>query len=153
MSTGSPRSILDALRTFGLAAIWALAAAWMVLDGLRDPYDPALEGTRRYGHNHPGALREGLLASLVELAVLYVVLQPWRKSGRAWLRVLAMLVPLVPWTLFSGVLCMHAGGIVAIHFLWLVVVVLVLVGALAASAGAAVARRWRPRPTTDGASR
>jgi hypothetical protein len=53
----------------------------------------------------------------------------------------------------TGVLCMHAGGIVALHFLWLLVVVLVLVGALAVSVGAAVARRWRPQRTIGGASR
>jgi hypothetical protein len=140
----STRATLNALRTFGLAALWAVAAAGMVSSSLRDPYDPALQGTQRYGHNHQGALREGLVASLVELAVLYVVLQPWMKSGRTWLRVLAVLVPLVPWTLFSGVLCMHAGDIVVIHFLWLLAVVLVLVGALTTSAAAAVGRRFRP---------
>jgi hypothetical protein len=138
----SPRATLDALRTFGLAALWAVAAGAMALNSLRDPYDPAREGTQRYGHNHRGALGEGLVASLVEVAVLYVAVQPWRKDGRTWLRVLAVLVPLVPWTLFSGVLCMHAGGIVAIHFLWLLAVVLVLVGALTISGAAAVARRW-----------
>jgi hypothetical protein len=141
MASGSPRSLLSALRTFSLAALWTLTAAWMVVDGLRDPYDPSREGSERYGHNHESALRDGLLVSLVELAVLCVVLQPWKKGGRSWLRLLAMLIFLVPWTLFSAMLCMHAGGIAMIHLLWLLAVVLVLVAALVVSGAAGILRR------------
>lgn len=146
MPTGSPRRLFDAVRTFGLAAIWALTAILMLLNGLHDPFDPALEGTRRYGHNHEGALRDGLVVSLVELAVLYGVLRPWKMGGRAWLRILGILVLLVPWTLVSAVLTMHAGGITTIHLMWLLTVVLVLVGALVVSGAAAMARRGSPEP-------
>jgi hypothetical protein len=143
---------MNALRTLSLALLWILFAAAMVLNGLGDPYDPARKGTLAYGHNHQGALRDGLLGSLVELALLYVVVQPWKKGGRTWLRVLVALLLLVPWTLFSGVMCMHAGGIVVIHFLWLLAVVVALVGALAASGGAAVARRFGPANGPTGPS-
>jgi uncharacterized RDD family membrane protein YckC len=141
---GRGRRVVDAVRTFGLAILWALSAGCMVLNALRDPYDAALEGTRRYGHNHEGALRDGLVVSLIELAVLYFVLRPWNKDGRPWLRVLALLLVFVPWTLLSAVLTMHSGGIVMIHLMWLLTVVLVLVVALVGSAAATLGRRSHP---------
>jgi hypothetical protein len=144
MPLGPARRLVDAVRTFGLGVLWALSAGCMVLNALRDPYDAALEGTRRYGHNHEGALRDGLVVSLIELDVLYLVLRPWKRGGLPWLRVLAMLAVIVPWTLLSGVLTMHAGGVVTIHLLWLLAVVLVLVVALVWSGAAALARRSRP---------
>ena len=146
MPSASPRPLLTALRTFGLAALWTLTAATMVWSDLSDPFDPTLEGTHRYGHNPEGALRDGLLASLVELAVLYLILRPWNPAERSWPRVLAALVPLLPWTLFSMLVTMHAGGIVAVHFFWLLAVVLVLVTSLAFSAMAAIERRLRLPP-------
>jgi hypothetical protein len=146
-SAARPASVWTTLRTFGLAALWALFAALMINDALHDPYDPTLEATHRYGHNHDGALREGLMATVIELAVLYLVLRPWSTAGRPWLRVLVMLLPLIPWTLVSAVITMHAGGITMIHFVWLLAVVLVLVVSLFVSVAKAIGRsRRRPEP-------
>lgn len=111
------------------ARLWPLAllvgaAALMIQSAHTDPYDPALTGTARYGHDHDGALAQLLPLCLVEFAVLQLVLvpgDPQRRIGRA----VVALVLLVPWTLGSLVLTMHQGGVVAAHALWL----------LAASAG------------------
>lgn len=147
MTSHAPRRLRH-VRAFALAALWLPFAAWMSVNALQDPYDPLLEGTRRYGHNHQGALRDGIVTSLVELAVVYLVLQPWKTSGRAWLRGVVALMAFIPWTLLSAVLTMHAGGVVTIHLLWLlavdVVVVAIVVVSLVAPARWA-ARRGDPR--------
>jgi hypothetical protein len=146
MPSAAPRPLLAALRTYGLAALWALAAAAMVLSHLSDPFNPEVERTHPYGHNQQGALGEVLVVSLVELAVLYLILRPWKQAESFWPRLLAVLALLVPWTVVSAYLTMHAGGIVALHFLWLFAVVIVLVASLAFSAGAALKRHLRPQP-------
>jgi hypothetical protein len=137
-----PGSLLRAplARTLPLLLLWAVTAGWMVESYVRDPYDPTLEGTVRYGHNGEGALQLGIVVSLVELLALLAVLRPW-KAGPAWGRLLAAFVLLVPWSLFSAVMCMHAGGVIVIHLFWLGAVLLALGAALGVSAVAAVVRR------------
>jgi hypothetical protein len=135
-----PRLLRHAIPNFGLAALWVLTAAWMVVDALRDPFNPLLEGTRRYGHNHQGALRDGLVISLVELVLFQLLLWPW-KGERSWLRTLLSLVLLLPLLLLSAVLTMHAGGILMIHLLWLLAVAVSLVVALGVSVVGAISRR------------
>lgn len=139
MAAGPTRSLSTMLRRFGLVALWALTAALMAGSWVRDPYDPTRLDTHRYGHNWDGALSQGIVVSLVELAVLHLVLQPWKRE-RSGLWVLFALVLLVPWTLMSAIACMHAGGIAFIHLAWLLLVVFALVGALVASGVNAVAR-------------
>ena len=118
------------------ARLWPLvlgiaAVALMYMDWREDPFDPALQGTRRYGHNHDGALTQMAVWVLVELVVLYVVLGPGSASARIW-RAAVALVIFVPWTLLSLAVMMHAGGIVAVHGLWLLVVCVGLVAVLVA---------------------
>jgi hypothetical protein len=97
----------------------------MVHDYLIDPYDPSRTGTSAYGHNHQHALAHGLGVTLVELAVVYFILRPW-SYRRSWLRPLGALVLYLPWTAFSMLMTMHAGGVFILHFLWLLAVVLIL---------------------------
>ena len=101
----------------------------MVRDWIIDPYNSALAGAARYGHNHSGALGEGLAACFIELVLLVALLRPW-SFDRSWGRALGALALTLPWTVFSMVITMHAGGIVAIHFLWLCFVVVLLLAAL-----------------------
>jgi hypothetical protein len=102
---------------------------------LGDPFDPAREEARQYGHNHEGALRDGLLLTFVELVVFLAILRPWtpaRSLGRA----AAALILFVPWSLGSLVLVMHAGGIMTMHAMWMLVLTAV---ALVCLVGRAVA--------------
>jgi hypothetical protein len=135
-------AFVTSLRRFGLAALWAVTVAFMVRDWRHDPFDPAREGTQAYGHNAAGALLDGIVVTAIELGVLYLILQPWKRD-RSGLWIVLALVMLVPWTLFSGMLCMHAGGIFAIHFFWLSFVAVALVGALLASGVNALSGRGR----------
>lgn len=121
------------LRTAVLPAFWALTAVMMVRDWLDDPYDPQLEGTRRYGHNSEDALPNGLVLTLVELAILVAILRPW-SYDRSWGRALGAVALLAPWTMLSMLMTMHAGGIAFVHFAWTFVVLVGLVVALVVSA-------------------
>jgi hypothetical protein len=110
-----------------LARLWpfvlfAVTAALMFSDSLADPFDPALQGTARYGHNHQGALAQMLTWCACEFVALLVVLGPGF-TRKIWRAVAALLV-FIPITGFGVVMIMHAGGIVALHGLWLLVVFL-----------------------------
>ena len=83
---------------------------------LRDPFDPLLEGTARYGHNPPGALANGLVLITVELAVAVLLLRPWSRPSPG--STLIGLLLAAPWALCSMLMTMHAGGVIAIHFVW-----------------------------------
>ncbi|MEZ4383176.1 MAG: hypothetical protein R3A79_17745 [Nannocystaceae bacterium] len=122
-----------ALRLAGLPCLWLAIVVLMVRSHLGDPYDPALEGTAAYGHNHEGALLQALVWTFTELVIVSAILRPW-SYRRSWGRALGALALLVPWTGLSLMMTMHAGGIVALHALWLllvtVLVAVVLVSAI-----------------------
>lgn len=100
----------------------------MARDYLADPPSAAWVGTQAYGHNHEGALVQGLVFTAIELVVLLALLRPW-SYDRAWGRALVTLLLLAPWTLFAMMMTMHAGGVLVLHFLWLALLcVLVLLG-------------------------
>lgn len=132
----------QALRLGGLACLWFAVAALMIRSAVVDPFDPARIGSAAYGHNHEGALLEGLIFTATELVIVTAILRPWsydRSLGRA----LAALALLAPWTGLSLVLTMHAGGIAALHFLWLAALVLVVLAIIVVGV---VDRIRRPRP-------
>lgn len=118
-------TIWKRLRLGGLPILWVATALLMARDHRNDPYDPRRQGTSAYGHNHAGALLQGLVLTLVELVVVYLILRPGSYS-RSWVRSALALVIYVPWTAVSMFMTMHAGGIFALHFLWLASVVLIL---------------------------
>ncbi len=130
------------LRIATLPAVWVVTAAWMVRDYVADPYVAGRVGTRAYFHNHEGALVQGLGASVVELAVVMLILRPW-SHRRSWPRAALALTVFLPWTAFSAIPLMHAGGLLVIHALWLACVVLVLL-ACAVGSGAAALRARAP---------
>jgi hypothetical protein len=94
-----------------------------ILDHFRDPFDPARSGTQRYGHNTPGTLGWTLAVMAVELVVLLAILRP-STYERSWGRALGAFALYAPAALFSALFAMHAGGILAIHLLWMLVVTL-----------------------------
>src|SRR5688572_6692398 len=126
------RTPITTLRVAFLPLLCLVVAGLMTRSWLNDPYDPTLEGTDRYGHNHEGALVDGLGITLVELAVLLAILRPWSYE-RSWGRAMVAVALLLPWTALSMFLTMHQGGIFVLHWLWLVVVVLVVASALLGS--------------------
>jgi hypothetical protein len=100
-----------------LVLLWLTTAVAMWRDHLRDPYDPGRIGTAAYGHNSPESLRDGLVAVSIEVALAIALFAPWVRPrvGRA---VLGLFLA-AGWTMFSMMMSMHAGGIFALHFLWM----------------------------------
>lgn len=115
-------------------ALYAAVVSLMALNWQRDPFDPALTGTASYGHNHDGALSEMALWALAELVVLHLVLAPGAPTAGTW-RAVAALLGFGVWTLFSLMITMHAGGVVALHALWLMAVDVGIVVVLVTRAG------------------
>jgi len=124
------------VRVVGLLLLWAATVAAIVLDHLGDPYDETRVGTDAYGHNAPGALGVVLGATFLELLIFLIILRPGSYL-RSWGRPLAGLVVLGPLIWLSLLMSMHAGGILLIHLLWVLVlaalcVLLVLISGTAA---------------------
>lgn len=103
--------------SIALVAMWATTVALMVRSHLLDPFDPRRQGTAVYGHNPEGALRVGLTAITIELALAFLVIRPWLRPavGRSTIGLLLA----APCAVLSMLMTMHAGGIVALHFLWM----------------------------------
>ena len=109
------------LRYFGLLGLWLVTAAQMYASHIRDGY-----GTpEQFGTNLPGNLSRGLILSLIELALLYLIVWPW-SSRRTGIRPLLALGVFVPWTCVWLFLTQHQGRILTIHFFWLVEVDIIL---------------------------
>ena len=127
MSRPPARRLGTLVRLAGLPIVWGVFALLMARDYAGDTYDPAVHGPRSYGHNHEGALRDFLVWTLAELAVVYLILRPW-SYRRSWKRAMVALLLCLPWTAFSAILLIHAGGVIRLHFFWMCSLVVVLVG-------------------------
>jgi hypothetical protein len=92
----------------------------MEYDYLGDP-----ENNTLHGHNYPGTFEFMIKLGLIELCILYFILNPWVRKWKM-ARVLLAIVLSWGWTIVSGVMTIHAGGIAMVHLLWLIAVDLVL---------------------------
>jgi hypothetical protein len=125
MTTSAPLTWLARLWP---AALLAGTAALMMESAAADPFDPTLTGTARYGHNHEGALGQMLTWCACEFVALELLLAPgW--SDRLWRAIVALLL-FGAWALFSLVMTMHQGLIVALHALWLIAVCVMVLATL-----------------------
>ncbi|MGL4768163.1 MAG: hypothetical protein ACRCV6_08830 [Formosimonas sp.] len=106
------------LQNYGLLVFGVLFIGMMWRDHLNDPVDLTRMGTKGYGHNGAFEFQTTAFAVVVELLVAYAVLRPWSYQ-QSWGRALSALIMLVPWLMLNLVLLMHAGGIAALHVMWL----------------------------------
>ncbi len=114
------RAIAALFPRYGLAVSWLLSVVWMSFDYLRDP-----ENKYQYGHNSPGIFEFTIKLGLIELGILYFILNPWVKKWKM-ARVLLAIVLSWGWTFMLVLGLMHTGGIFLIHWLWLLTVDIVL---------------------------
>ncbi|MGL4768165.1 MAG: ADP-ribosylglycohydrolase family protein [Formosimonas sp.] len=106
------------VRNYGLLLLGILFIGMMWRDYLNDPFDPTRGGTNSYGHNSDGVFSSLSVAVGLELLVAYAIVRPW-SYRRSWGRALCALCLAVPWTMLSLLVTMHAGGVVALHALWM----------------------------------
>lgn len=124
------------MRIVGLLLLWAATVAAMIYDHLSDPFDATRVGTDAYGHNTPGTLGVCLGATFLELMLILMILRP-DSYLRSWGRPIVALLVLAPLIGLSLMMAMHAGNILLLHLLWLLVlaalcVLLVLISGTAA---------------------
>lgn len=117
------------IRKFGFIFCWAIFIVLMWRDHLQDPYDPNFRGPPVYGHNQEGEFLQGFIITLIELGILYMIIRP-ASFRRSWMRVIGAIALFFPWTLLMIFMTMHGGGILMLHFLWLLVVDLMLIALL-----------------------
>lgn len=130
-------------RYLALVGAWVATVLLAIRDDALDPYDPSLEGTAQYGHNSEGVLGLVLPLTVVELVVALAILRP--ASYRAsWLRAGAAFLVFAAWSVVSLLATMHAGGVIALHALWVMALAL---GCLVAMVWSLIARRDRLRQT------
>jgi hypothetical protein len=118
------RAIAALFPRYGLAVSWLLSVVWMGYDYLRDPGNTAL-----HGYNRPGTFELTIKLGLVELFILYFILNPWVRKWKI-ARVLLAIVLSWVWTIVFALMTIHAGGIAMIHLFWLLMVDVVLFIAL-----------------------
>lgn len=132
-------------KTIVLTAFATLSALFVFLIYrnyyITDPYDPALTGTERYGHNGAGAFQRYTLLILIEFLVLAAVLVPYSFSRFYWVRPLILQILFFGWTLLMLVSGMHGGNVDALHTLYLLGINAVIFVLLAAAVIAEVVSR------------
>jgi hypothetical protein len=109
------------LEYYGLGLSWLACWWWMWQDHVEDP---GFRGD--YGDNLPWSYQGNVIEGFVELAVLYLLLNPW-DSRRVLERIFITFLLCFGWTFFSLIISMHAGQITFIRLRWLVAVNVVLI--------------------------
>ena len=90
-------------------------------DSLIYPENPLAE----YGQNYPGELKFNLILGMIELGVLYFILNPGQKKFLT-VRILLAIILVWLWTILFTFLTIHSGNISMIHEIWLITIAIVL---------------------------
>ena len=132
-------------KTIVLTAFAALSALFVFLIYrnyfINDPYNPALTGTERYGHNGAGDFQGYAVMILVEFLVLTAVLIPYSFSRFYWIRLVILQPLFMTWMFLMAVAGMHGGGVHALHTLYLLGINVMIFVLLAAAVIAEVVSR------------
>jgi len=134
------------LRYFGILALWGLFFTLILRDYFAYPYD----SSQPYGQNTPGTLPIILTLMGVELVVLIAILRP-QSYAESWRRMVLALLIFAPWTMLSFIATMHAGGIITLHTLWLLVLSasLLLLGFISVLTNLFRTKAQQPKPKTN----
>ncbi len=105
-------------KNYGLLGLWLVIAAMICSSYFGDRHDPGYY----FASNTREAFYWLLVISLVEVAVLYLVLRPWNYQ-RSFARPLLALFLFAPWAIINMMLSMHAQTIILQHSFWLFFIV------------------------------
>ena len=115
------RSVTRFLANYGLLFSGFFFGLWMYGDSLIYPENPLAE----YGQNYPGELKFNLILGMIELGVLYFILNPGQKKFLT-VRILLAIILVWLWTILFTFLTIHSGNISMIHEIWLITIAIVL---------------------------
>jgi hypothetical protein len=116
------------------AATGLLPAAWfLLLFNLLSARSDEVLGPRalplEYAASRSETLTLELMLGVIEVVLLTLVLQPWRRSP-LWPRALAAFVLFLPWTLLAFAIGLHAGLMSEAHTMWRLGIVGVIGGVI-----------------------
>jgi hypothetical protein len=102
------------------SALLACVLLLMWRSAVRDPGPTGLPGDLPNWHNRPGDLASVTRFVLVEAVVAFVIFRPW-SYHRNWRRAVTAILLFAPWLLLNLMMLIHAGQIMLLHTLWLLV--------------------------------
>jgi amino acid transporter len=113
---------------FLILSAWALLFVSMMYQSyyVTEPYDPALIGTRAYGHNGAGDFKTFSVIVLIEYLSLLGVLLPFSFSRFYWIRFLVLQMVFGGWFFLLVLGAMHSGGVYMIHLLAVLAVLIII---------------------------
>jgi amino acid transporter len=103
------------LLLFGAFSYWMHHNYYVI-----DPYNSALAGTQRYGHNGEGDFESYVKVLAIEIFILLGILRPYSLRPEHWLRSLIALCLFGGWSFLLLLGAMHSGGVNMIHLLCLI---------------------------------
>jgi hypothetical protein len=95
-----------------------------------------------YAAGRAELLSNELVVGAIEVGLLILVLQPWRR-GLLWARAMAAFALFLPWTILAFAIGMHAGPISSTHTEWRVSILGVIGVVMVVSGLLALVRRHR----------
>ena len=107
---------------FGWVATVLLPAAWVWLYfDMQAARIEEVEGPRglplKYAAGRAEMLNNELVIGAIEVGLLILVLQPWRR-GLLWARAMGAFALFLPWTILAFAIGMHGGPISSTHTEW-----------------------------------
>lgn len=116
-------------KTYSLIVLWLVNLVWMYQSYLSAPPIRAVRANSdilTYGRNLEGEFQLNVVLSLIEIAILHLIIRPW-SFNHSVARVLVALVLLLPWVVLLTFVNLHTGQISKIHLVWLFLVSVVLI--------------------------
>jgi hypothetical protein len=116
-------------KTYSFIVLWLVNLVWMYQSYLSDPPIRVVRANSdilTYGRNLEGEFQGNVVLSLIEIAILHLIIRPWSFNQSVG-RVLLALVLLLPWAVLLVFVNLHAGQISKIHLVWLFLVSVVLI--------------------------
>jgi len=122
----TPSSFDTARSVLGWVATALMPVAWVVLYlDLQAARIQEVVGPRglplEYAAGRAELLSNELVTGAIEVGLLILVLQPWRR-GLLWARAMAAFALFLPWTILAFAIGMHAGPIGSTHTEWRLII-------------------------------
>lgn len=141
------KNIWFRIGVFLVPFVWSVLFVYLIYQDffVADPFNPELSGTIRYGHNGAGDFQRHAGLLLIEFLVLTVVLLPFSFNRFYWVRLLILQAAFGCWLFMLAIAGMHAGGVHALHAVYLLGVNFIIFVLLVATVIAEIVNRRKNR--------